>query len=255
MRRPESIVRQPHAGPIVLAVVAATGAGGCLDFAGPVEPEPGPGSFQASVALHDEEPPVMELTAVFDPGVDADGEVRPPTGPALQLLGRTTEPSARVEGEGRALRYRSTDTLDAGEPERAVLEMEGPRLSKERPRAVLSVPLVWRDGPRSVEPPDGEDLELPLREAGAAESEDLGLQWRLDVSGSGGAGSLYTVSGRSVIPDTLEVPAEVLDATTAGDTLRANLRIQVTTRSPPGEPGYESFLQVSTRLKWRVARP
>lgn len=241
-----------HARLAASALLLATGAAGCLDIADPVEPEPGPGSFQASVALRDGEPPVVELTAAFDPGVDVDGEVRSPAEPALEFLGTTAEPSG---GEGRTLRYRSIDTLDAAGPERATLEMKGPRLSAERPRTGLSVPLIWRDGPRSVEPPDGGDLELPLRGTGATEDEDLRLSWRLEVTGSGEPGFLFTSSGRAVIPDTLEVPAEVLETAGTGNTLRADLRIQVTIRAPPEETGYQTLLRVSVRLEWRVAPP
>lgn len=244
-----------RAGAVAAAVLLATGAAACLDFADPVEPEPGPGRFDASVLLADGEPATLEVEASFEPGAVPGGRIRSPADPSLRVLATTVEPSPDLTRDPGRLRYRATDTLDAGELDRAELVIEGPRLSAERPRAVRTLPLIWRTGPDSVRLVEGEDLELPLRGADATEGEDLRLQWRLDVNGSRGTGPLYTASGRSVIPDTLEVPAEVLEAAGAGEPLRANVRIQVTTRSPSEGSGYESFLQVSTRLEWRVAPP
>lgn len=245
-----------HARLAAAVLLLATGATGCLDIADPVEPEPGPGRLVANVLLADGERPTMEVEASFEPGVASGGQVRSPADPSLRVLGTTVEPSPDLTREPGRLRYRATDTLDAAELDRAELEIEGPRLSAERPRAVRSLPLIWRAGPDSVRLVEGENLELPLRGAPEATQDgDLQIQWRLDVQGAEGSGVFFSATGNSSIPDALVVPDGALPVSTSGGPLEAVLQAAVLVRSPPDETGYGTFLAVTARLEWRVFGP
>lgn len=253
---PRRLRRRAHASLASAALLLATGAAACLDFADPVEPEPGPGQFNASVRLADGERPTMEVEASFEPGATPGGRVRTPADPSLRVLATTVEPSPDLTRDPGRLLYRATDTLDAGELDRAELVIEGPRLSAERPRAVRTLPLIWRAGPDSVRRVEGGDLELPLRGApDGTEDGALRIRWRLDVQGAEGSDVFFSASGNASIPDTLVVPDGALSGSTSGEPLEAVLQAVVLVRSPPEEAGYGTFLGVTVRLEWRVFGP
>lgn len=221
-----------------------------------MEPEPGPGRFDASVLLADGEPATLEVEASFEPGAAPGGRVRSPADPSLRVLATTVEPSPDLTRDPGRLRYRATDTLDAGELDRAELVIEGPRLSAERPRAVRTLPLIWRAGPDSVQLVEGEDLELPLRGTpGDTQDGDLKIRWRLDVEGAEGSDVRFSATGSSSIPDTLVVPDGALAGARSGQPLQAVLRATLLVRSPPETTGYGTFLGVTVRLEWRVFTP
>lgn len=253
-------------GPIRAGVAAAAwavvlgGTAGCLNF---MEPEPGPGRLGASLRLTEEAAPEGTFRAFFAPGVDAEGDVRPVAEPTLRILGRSVAPSG--EREPTVLRYRDAFGVGPDDLERARVELSGPRLREDRPRGVLTAPLVWRAGPDSVAWAEGEDLELPLRGVpDPVDAERLGLRWNLEVVDPDGSERLYVAQGVGSLPDTLRVQPDAV-ATSAGDgpleaRLDVHLDVQMSTaqlalEAAAPDPGYEMSFVLVARFAWRVARP
>lgn len=237
--------------------VVAGGAAGCLNF---MEPEPGPGRLGASLRLTEEAAVEATLDAFFAPGADVGGDVRPVAEPALRILGRTVAPSG--EREPTVLRYREVFGVAPGDLERTSVELSGPRLREDRPRGVLTAPLVWRAGPDSVAWAEGEDLELPLRGVpDPVDADRLGLRWNLEVVDPGGPEMLYVAQGVGSLPDTLRVQPDAVAASAGDGPLEARLDVHLDVRRSNAQlalqapPGYEMSFVLVTRFAWRVARP
>lgn len=233
-------------------VLGATVA--CVNF---VEPEPRAARLSVSVQLADENPARADLFGFFDAGSGDGTAARPVAEPSVRLLGRTLSPT----GGGEELRHEYSETWDvaAAELDRTMVELEGPRLRADRPRAVLAVPLIWRSGADSLAWVEGEDLELPLRDVpDASDAPDLvGFRWSLRVLETDGTQivSLYSARGRDALPDPLEVPSAVRAAGPGDGPLEAQLEVVADARAPAGDAGYEASLQLRERIVWHVSRP
>lgn len=236
------------AGAVVLAAAA------CVNF---VEPEPRPAHLSVSVQLADENPARAELVGTFHAGSEDGTRARSVAEPTVRILGRTVSPTGGAEEPRRS--YTETWDVAAAELDRTTVELEGPRLRDDRPRAVLAVPLVWRTGPDSLAWPEGEDLALPLRDPpdGNDASELAGFRWNLRVLHRDGTEivSLYSAQGRDALPDPLEIPSAVLAAGPGDGPLEVQFDVVADARAPAGEAGYDASLQVRARIVWQVSRP
>lgn len=240
--------------------VVAGGAGGCLNF---MEPEPGPGSLGASLRLTEDAAVEGTFRAFFAPGTDAGGDVRPVAEPALRILERSVPPSG--EREPTVLRYRDGFGVDPDDLDRPTVELTGPRLREDRPRGVVTAPLVWRAGPDSVAWAEGEDLELPLRGVpDPVDAERLGLRWNLEVTDPDGQETAYVAHGVGSVPDTLRIQPDAVAAGAGDGPLEARLDVRLEARmstaqlallAPGGDPGYAMSFVLRTRFAWRVTRP
>lgn len=235
---------------VALALLAAT-VGGCLNFA---EPRPGPGRFESSLTLADDSVPRARFLARFTPGGDEDGDVRPVADPTVRVLDRSIRPSA---GSGAVwLRYDRSFALDERSLERPAVELTGPRLG-ERPRTVLTLPVLRRAGPASVQLAAGEDLELGLLGTDdlAAAGEIARISWAFSVVDRAASSQLLGIRAEGPIPDTLVVDGDRLSGWSGTESLEASLHVELDAARPADTSGYETSLGVDLHLTWEITRP
>lgn len=241
---------QRAVGGVAAALLAATVAG-CLNFA---EPRPGPGHFESSLTLADDSVSRARFVARFSPGGDGDGDVRTVTDPAVRVLDRSIRPSA---GSGAVwLRYDRSFTLDERSLDRPAVELTGPRLGERSP-SVLTLPVLRRAGPDSVQLAEGEDLELGLLGTDdlTAAGEVERMSWAFSVVDRAASSQLLGIRAEGPIPDTLVVDGDRLSGWSGTESLEASLHVELDAARPADTSGYEASLRVDLHLTWEITRP
>jgi len=234
---------------VALVSAGALVSGGCLNF---VEPEPGPGQFDAFLQLSETNEPRTEFNARLVPGADEGGDLRSVAASSLRILDTTIDPSPG--SDPTQLTYRYSFNLASDVFERSTVELIGPRLQEGAPRARLTAPVVGRAGTDSINLADGEALKLPLRGAqGVRDADPADLRWTLVVREQQGSTQLFSSQSTGSLPDTLVVQQDVL---TDGPsrTLEALWTAVIEVQEPAGRAGYARSLRLNIRLRWTITR-
>jgi hypothetical protein len=237
-----------------LALAAALLAGGCIDFKEITPPDrtppEAPAEFHASLTLDEQDTRRrgVRISALLDPGRDERGVPRPVGDDTLRVSGTPLAP-ARVEPTGARL-YEGWIPLPTATG--VLLRISPPAVPQGTRPPVLYQPIPVRLGADTLTLEPGADLRLPFSVPSLPPGlRPLEQSWMLQISG---ARPLLSISGQSLPPSPLVVPAALIPES-PDRWLTAQLLVNSRTGvgRPEGE-GYFIEVLLDASLGWSVLR-